>query len=333
MWYYQNKEFTEDQIHNNYGFVYIITNLISEKRYIGKKYFYIKSKELLKKSNWLTYYGSNKELTKDIDLLGKEQFKREILYVYKTKKETDIAEIEEQKKQDVLHKIMHNGQRQYYNKHINHEKFYCSGHTPETCALLKEKRSKQIMKPWSKERRKKHSILLKGKPKPKNFGEKISKAEKGISRPWSGKPIYQFDLQGNFIKEWNTTVEAKRWLGKGNIESCCRKKSRSAGGYMWRYKFDFKEQPTKIDPVKRGTNKGKKHTPEHIQHLKEALKGRSVVNCKPVQQFTLNGSFVREYSSITEAAKSVPNCNIGECCRKKIKTSGGYIWKFKYNCI
>jgi hypothetical protein len=55
-----------------------------------------------------------------------------------------------------------------------------------------------------------------------------------------GKPILQYDTQGNFIKEWNTIKEASRKLNieETNISRCCKKEKyrKTAGGYIWRYK-------------------------------------------------------------------------------------------------
>ena len=39
-WLYNEKDFTEDSIGENYGFVYRITNMVDGKQYIGKKFFY-----------------------------------------------------------------------------------------------------------------------------------------------------------------------------------------------------------------------------------------------------------------------------------------------------
>ena len=39
-WTYNGKDFTEDLVGNNYGFVYQITNLTNGRKYIGKKFFY-----------------------------------------------------------------------------------------------------------------------------------------------------------------------------------------------------------------------------------------------------------------------------------------------------
>lgn len=50
------------------------------------------------------------------------------------------------------------------------------------------------------------------------------------------KTIYQFDLQGNFIKEFNGIAKTQRELGINNIFACCLKKQHSAGGFIWKYK-------------------------------------------------------------------------------------------------
>ena len=128
MWLYQGKEVTElpeDCI----GFVYLIVNNISGKKYIGKKlarfkrttYRVVKLKNGNKKrkkikgtidSDWQTYYGSSPELSKDIEQLGIDNFSREILYYCKTKSECSYIEAREQFSRRVLESD------DYYNGHI-----------------------------------------------------------------------------------------------------------------------------------------------------------------------------------------------------------------------
>jgi len=77
------------------------------------------------------------------------------------------------------------------------------------------------------------------KPKPKGFGEKISKANKGKIGPTKYKPIFQYDLEGNFIKEWSSIKEAEIfYFGKPNdsIGSCCRGKTIQVKNFKWKYK-------------------------------------------------------------------------------------------------
>ena len=103
-WQYDGKDFTEDLIGDNYGFVYQIKNLTNNKMYIGKKFFYSaktkqvkgKKKKIKVPSDWQTYYGSSAEVGKDVLSLGHECFRREILYLCRTKGECGYLEAKEQ---------------------------------------------------------------------------------------------------------------------------------------------------------------------------------------------------------------------------------------------
>jgi hypothetical protein len=100
MWIYQGDELTE--IPEGYlGFIYLITCLTNNKRYIGKKIFknkktkYRKNKRnvhTLVESNWQEYTGSSETLNEDITTLGKDKFKFEILYLCVTKAEMGYME-------------------------------------------------------------------------------------------------------------------------------------------------------------------------------------------------------------------------------------------------
>jgi hypothetical protein len=112
------------------GFVYLITNKLTGRRYIGKKlarfkkttYRIVKLKNGKKKrkkikgtidSDWQTYYGSSPELTKDVLELGPENFTREILYYCRSKAECSYVEAREQFARRVLESD------DYYNGIIN----------------------------------------------------------------------------------------------------------------------------------------------------------------------------------------------------------------------
>ena len=112
------------------GFVYLITNTITGRKYIGKKlakfsktsYKTVKLKNGTKKkkkirskidSDWMDYYGSSDELNKDILTLGKENFTREILHYCKSKAHTSYLEAKEQFDRKVLEST------DYYNGQIS----------------------------------------------------------------------------------------------------------------------------------------------------------------------------------------------------------------------
>jgi hypothetical protein len=127
-WYFQGNIITELP-ETCVGFIYLITNTASGRKYIGKKlakfsktkYKTVKLKNGKKKrkkikskieSDWQEYYGSSDELTKDIALLGKQNFTREILYYCTSKAECSYIEAREQFDRKVLESD------DYYNGHV-----------------------------------------------------------------------------------------------------------------------------------------------------------------------------------------------------------------------
>ena len=105
------------------GFVYQITNTTNGRMYIGKKLARFKrSRPPLKgrknkrrykvDSDWRDYYGSSDELTIDVNKLGKENFKREVLFFCNSKAELSYVEAREQFARKVLES------NDYYNGHI-----------------------------------------------------------------------------------------------------------------------------------------------------------------------------------------------------------------------
>ena len=112
MWVYNDKEFNEtpDEFQ---GFVYMITELDTGKKYIGKKFFWKPKILPINKSrkrrvrtrvesDWRTYYGSNKEVQTLVESKGKNNYKREILRLCKSKGECSYYEAKLQFQYDVL---------------------------------------------------------------------------------------------------------------------------------------------------------------------------------------------------------------------------------------
>ncbi len=127
-WIYKNEpveQLPEDCV----GFVYIVTNTVSGRMYVGKKLARFKTtrykmhtqkngKKIRKKirgavaSDWQEYYGSSDHLNRDVESLGRDRFRREILYYCRSKAECNYIEAREQFARKVLESD------QYYNGHI-----------------------------------------------------------------------------------------------------------------------------------------------------------------------------------------------------------------------
>ena len=122
MWYYNNElyEVTPEEYQ---GFVYQITELDTDKKYIGKKNFWKpKTLPITKtrkrrvrtriESDWKQYYGSSNEVCRLVEERGTEKFKREIIKLCKTKGEMSYHEAKMQFDNDVLLR------EDYYNNFI-----------------------------------------------------------------------------------------------------------------------------------------------------------------------------------------------------------------------
>lgn len=119
MWLYEGREFTSEDIGDYQGFVYLITELETGMKYVGKKFFWSagfkqvkgKKKRIKKESDWKNYFGSNDALKESVKL-SPDGFKREILHLCKKKADCSYMEIKEQIQRDVLFRD------DYYNKFI-----------------------------------------------------------------------------------------------------------------------------------------------------------------------------------------------------------------------
>lgn len=228
--------------------IYITKNLINGKKYIGKD-----------SHNDPNYLGSGALLLEDIKLYGKENFKKEILE-YCTKE--NLGEREEywiDYFEAVKSKNFYNIRSKtsgWYNKNLNENKY----------KYVVDKISKSSIgkpKPWlvnNQERKDKLRQANIGKPKPEGFGDiirqkaigriytdehkqKISKGKLGKKQPQSFldkkyKAIIQLDKNNNIIREHNSIEEAAIYIGKkrSNISCCLTGVSKSAYGFIWKYK-------------------------------------------------------------------------------------------------
>lgn len=183
------------------------------------------------------------------------------------------------------------------------------------------------------------------------------------------KKVLQYDLNGKFIKEWKSLSEIhnKKGFNKPNIANCCRGVAVTASGFIWRYKDDFLKIDTKR--LRYGKRKVKQYD-LNGKFIKEydsisetqsfGYSSSSVQNCcsgrvkshsnfiwrysedpapgkyknksiRPVLQYDLSMKFIKEWSSINSASKSlgVGSNSITTCCKGNYKSAGGFIWRYK----
>lgn len=123
MWTYKGKE-VDELPQDCEGFVYIITNLTNNKKYVGKKLAKFKvtkpplkgrknKRRSTKESDWKTYWGSSDHLNADVEELGEENFTREILHYCQSRGMLSYLEAKEQFDREVLLTD------EYYNGIIN----------------------------------------------------------------------------------------------------------------------------------------------------------------------------------------------------------------------
>lgn len=131
--------------------------------------------------------------------------------------------------------------------------------------------------------------------------------DKMINNEYISKPVYQYSLDGNFIKEWPSIAEIERQLGfsPANISACCQLKygAKSRYGFQWKYASDVNDKTINI--------------------------GKASLKETKVYQYTLEGEFVREYDSIKEAGLTfgIYPTTISDCLNKSNKTACGFQWR------
>lgn len=148
--------------------------------------------------------------------------------------------------------------------------------------------------------------------------KKLSEARSG-EKHWNygnynnstSKPVLQFDLDFNFIKEWPSCAEVQRQLGinSNNISRCCDNKIDTYKNYIWVRKSDYYEG--------------------YLEKYKSRAKCKS--NDKEVLQYDFSGKFVASYISAAEAGRQL-NCNsslIVKAASGKERQGKGFIWIYK----
>lgn len=210
------------------NFVYKIENQINHKVYIGMTIRdpQVRFEEHKRKAFDKNYYGYNYPIYRAIRKYGINNFSFDIIYT--TKNEEEIYEKEKYYIQ--LYDSINNGYNISFGGEGNSKyktndilEYWNQG---KTCQEISNILGCQITTV---------SNRLKGCGITQ---EDITKRISSLQKKINADPILQFDLQGNFIREWNSSIEIERELGyySSNIRSCCRGKIKTAYGYIWKRK-------------------------------------------------------------------------------------------------
>lgn len=122
------------------------------------------------------------------------------------------------------------------------------------------------------------------------------------------KKVYQYTLDGKFIKEWESVSKAAMDLKVNHISGACLGQFKCAGGFQWSFVFlGNKIESVKYDNTKISANKNR------------------TIGCFK------DGVLHKEFKKIAEARKWLglkTNANISACCNGRAKSAYGYVWKF-----
>lgn len=279
------------------GVIYKYTSP-ANKNYIGQT-----TQETKRRNTWYNLnskYGGPK-ITRARTKYTPEKFTYQVLY-----RETFDTLEEANKILDLL-ETYYIG---YYDSYVNGYNDTLGGLGCNGRTITKETRDKirkaHLNKILSEETKQRIAYKVKGRKVSKETKEKLSKIRRAKS-----KKVLQYDLEGNFIKEWNSAIEASNVLKIRvvAIRACCSGKSHclTANNYIWKWYSD--NYPLKID--------------------QRTINYRS----KIVLQKDLDNNIINTYLSIREAAKYNNVCanTIDRACKKGTLVNN-YKFEFKEEC-
>lgn len=132
---------------------------------------------------------------------------------------------------------------------------------------------------------------------------------------------------GEILKIWKsmTDIEKELAISIPHISSCCNGERKSSNGYVWLYYNDATEE--RIKEAVEYANIRKPMSEETKKKIGEANKKNST---KRINQYSKNKEFIKTWNSLSEAHRElhIKVSHIGECCKGKRKTAGGFIWKY-----
>lgn len=310
-----------ERIKGLYGFIYVTTNLINGKMYVGQRKI---------REGWRTYRGSGHALRKAIKKYGYQNFDRKIIDIAFNQDELNSLEYYYVKVFGAMNK------RYWYN--------ICEGGRCGAAKLYEKEVSLYDVHGVLINKYKSLTIATKESGDSRdvirnNCNGKTKVTQKGHVWRWGDEPfnkynieyndnpkcrsVDSYDLSGNFIKTYYGEKEAERQTGvsHSSITDCCNGKKSSANDIVWRWQGE----PFDKFPVI-----------NHIERIKMMHIEKYGIS---VKQFDLKGNLLNIYNGLHEAERitGVNRANITKCCKGEAVTAGEYIWRYlndnfgKYN--
>lgn len=305
------------------GYIYLITNNITKKQYVGQ------TRQTIKKRFYQHCYDANKMTSnmyihKSIRKYGKEYFSiEELKCIECSNKKELICNLNSLEKYyiNLYHTEIPNGYNlssggnatpnyltckvdeyelngTFVRTHNSLQDAALSVGTVYNCAILKCCKGKSkfaFQRIWR----------YHGEPFNKFPIPSLSIADREYKRT----PVDQYSIDGKYIQSFSSASEAIESISNSSINSkhipeCCNGKLNTAYGYVWRFKGE---------PFNKYTNKDNR-----------------LSSCS---QYSMNNEYIRSFNSVTEACKYIgkdPNISrtsIISCCAGRQKSAYGYIWK------
>lgn len=298
-----------------YKFIYKTTNNINGKIYIGQHI-----------TDRLSdgYKGSGIVIEQAFKKYGKHNFKMDILEFYEGDSKEEFNNLE----RSYIEKF------DSINPEIGYNRTLCCGG-----GFLGEEVYKKRFYRHSEEAKRKISIANKGKVISKESIEKMRKIKLGkinnnrkkktieerkkrvISRKRE-RPILQYDLNGNFIREWESVCEAGKFYGlcygASAIKVACDNPNRTCKGFKWKYK-ETNEERENVEVV----------SAKRSYEVKHPRKGNM-----RIEQYDKDMNLINVYDSVRNAARGVNLVNATSikraCDNFPVFTARGYYWKRVY---
>lgn len=154
-------------------------------------------------------------------------------------------------------------------------------------------------------------------------GGKMSEETKSKIGKSNSKAITQFDLDGNVIQTWKSSIECSKCLKihVSSIRNCSNGVIKSSGGFMFKVglftsKISSFYELYNQKPIIRG--------------LKKNIK-QPIIE-KPIYQYDTFGNFIKEWKTLNEIVQelNINKMSIKSVCKSKARSAGGYIWKYNY---